>query len=85
MHGLTITHTYSTYYTSQSVIWQIFHEQANLFSLVKGVKIKPDSVISYHVTLVYSMLNIITTVVCSIVGNSWCKVACTKYKLGWLL
>ncbi len=34
------------------MIWRIFHKQANLFSRARGrVKIKPESEISTHITL----------------------------------
>ncbi len=46
------------------------------------MKIKSESEMSCHYDMVCSMLDIFTTVVCTKVGKSWCKVGCnTLYKL----
>ncbi len=64
------------YFTSRQIY---FHKPA-----VRGVKIKPESEIPSHVTLmsvilVYSILDIFTDIACTRTGNSQCKVSCRSY------
>ncbi len=64
-------------------VWygEIFQEQANFFQEPEEVKIKPESEISSHITLISVISglfhDIFTDVVCIGVGNPGCEVVNT--------